>query len=154
MSSIAVNPGCLSSSSQSPGSSLKPPQQILGMMGDCRGLARVSVETYLLIKTFYLSSGYEPQATLQVHYTGNMQLVDASCPENPSLHQGLLSRVLAITRTLLNYPNHVHCSEQWRTFPPCFVYENMHQLTRCLLAIIGFNSLSFLSIKSQQNTGI
>lgn len=91
---------------------LKPPQKILGKMGDCRGFAMVSVETYLLIKTFYLSSGCKPQATLQVHYTGNMQLVDAACPENPNLHQGLLSRVPAIRLMLLKSSDHVYCSEQ------------------------------------------
>lgn len=92
--------------------------------------------------------------TLHVHYPGNMQLADAPCPENPSLHQRLLSRVPACSLITLIYPITSTAVKQEPPFPPCFVYENTHQLTRCLLAIIGFNSLSLLSIKSQENTGI
>lgn len=30
--------------------------------------------------------------------------------------------------------------------------QNGHPVASCLLAVIGFNSLSFISIKSQENT--
>lgn len=32
--------------------------------------------------------------------------------------------------------------------------ENEHRVASSLLAVIGFNSLSFISIKSQENTGM
>lgn len=86
--SIVVNSGCLSPLPRVPGSTSNLPQKTLGMVGDCLGFAMVEAETYFLIEMLYLALGCKPQATLHVHYTGNMQLIDAPCPEKPSLHRG------------------------------------------------------------------
>lgn len=147
--------GLLSPLPRVPGSTSNLPQKTLGMIGGLpwvcysRGRNEFSCRDAVLPAIRLQDTG-----PLHVYYPGHMQLTDTPCPENASLHQELLSRVPACSLITLIYPTTSTAAKQEPSFPPCFVYENTHQLTRCLLAVIGFNSLSLLSIKSQENTGI